>query len=369
MSRPEFEPVFEQQESEIRERIVERIPDAWRKEPGDFIHDAVAATPLEVKQLQINQDFILKNSFALYAEGEHLDQKLAEVGLTRMEANPTERRLVIEADNGVVIPAGHTLSSIILDGEGNPIEYTTKEAVTFTASGGMPVYVVAKVAGQQGNIPKGSEFVLVPSIPGVRTIRDEGVTINGADRESDQSAWERYDFKVKNPDTGGNRFDYIRWAGEVTGVGRVKVIPRWNGNGTVKVIIINTEYQPASPELVDEVQEYLDPNSQGLGDGKAPCGASVTVKAADPLLINVQADLIYYDGVEHEAVKEEVRKAIREYLKELAFTNAPIPVARIGSLLINVYGVGNYSNLTVNGGTADIPVGPEEVAILGTVTI
>src|SRR3990172_3482288 len=120
-----FVPVFEESEAVIRERMLARVSDEWRKEPGDFIHDAVAASPLEVKQLQINQDQILKNAFAQYAEGEYMDLALADAGLTRDQATKNQRTLTVVGEAGVRIPNGYTITTVVLDTGGNPLEYTT----------------------------------------------------------------------------------------------------------------------------------------------------------------------------------------------------------------------------------------------------
>jgi uncharacterized phage protein gp47/JayE len=101
--------------------------------------------------------------------------------------------------------------------------------------------------------------MLVPPIPGVQVIADDAVTLPGAGIESDESAFERYDYKVKHPDTGGNKHDYLRWVEPMDGIGKVRVIPRWAGNGTVKVVVVGDDFLPATQEVVDSVQVYLDP--------------------------------------------------------------------------------------------------------------
>lgn len=369
MARKEFTPVFEEDESVILERMVERIPDDWRKEPGDFIHDAVAPSPAEVKQLQIQQDEVLRHAFTQYAEGEYLDRKLEEVGLSRAQATPNRRVLNVEADAGVTIPKGHLFTTVVLDSEGNPLEYEVDTEVIYTSATSLDVNLTCKTAGNIGNIATGSEFTLQPSIPGVRTITDAGTTVLGTDTESDESAWERYDFKLKNPDTGGNKNDYLRWAGEVQGVGKSKVIPKWNGNGTVKVIIVDTNYEVPTTILVDEVQDYLDPASTGLGDGKAPCGAKVTVSPATDLIVDITATVTLESGADSAAVKADFSQRVKDYFKTLVFTDTAVVYNKIGAILVNTPKVENYSGLTVNGGTVDVGLAPAEIATLGTVTI
>lgn len=364
----EYIPRFEEDEDEILARMLEELPEDWRAEPGDFVHDAVAPVPMEIKQLQLNQDTILKGVFPQYAEGSDLDDILEEIGMSRLPATASTRKLLVDGDAGVVIPKGHTTSVVILDESGNPMEFTVNETETFVTSGWLEVEVTATETGQAGNVPFGSEFIFIPPIAGIRSIKDAGVMVPGKDDESDQDAYDRYLYRVSNPDTGGNKHDYRRWSLDVPGVGNVRVFPRWNGNGTVKVVVVDTEDKPASTELVANLQEYLDPGKTGLGDGKAPCGAQVTVKAAAPYIINVAADVTLYAGVTTEEVVAAFREGFEAYRKEIAFQDIPIAIAKVGSILIGTYGVGNYTALTLNGGSVDLELGPEDVPIIGTVT-
>lgn len=375
MARPDFTPVYEESESTIRDRMLGRIDDTWRKEPGDFMYDAVAAAPLEVKQLQTNQDATLKNAFAQYAEGQYLDDLMSEVGLTRAQATPNKRTLQVTAVAGVSVTAGQIFTNVVLDADGNPLQYTADAQVDFAADGTQNVEITCSTKGTIGNVLTGTEFSMLPPIPGVSTIVDAGTTTPGADTESDDSAFGRYDFKVKNPDTGGNKNDYVRWAQDVTGVGKAKTIPRWNGNGTVKVVIVGTDYKPATQAVVSDAQAYIDPGSTGLGDGKAPCGAQVTAESATGLNIDVAATITYTQGADQAAALAAFEASLDSYLQSLVFVNDvngnPVPVvwAKVGGLLIGTNGVSNYANLTLNGAAADVPVGAEQVAVRGTVTL
>lgn len=376
MARPTFTPVYEEDENTIKDRMLARLPGEWRKEPGDFAYDTIATSPLEVKQLQINQDNRLKHNFAQYAEGEFLDLKLAELGLTRGAATVNRRTLQITADAGVLIPENYIVTSVIQDGTGNPLEFTLDADATYAISEVQAVPITCSTTGAATNLPTGTEFLLKPPIPGVRIITDLGTNYAGQDTESDESAWSRYDYKLKHPDTGGNKHDYVRWSEEVTGVGKAKCIPRWAGNNTVKVILLGADFKPASGAVVADVQEYLDPDSEGLGEGKAPCGSAVTVVAATELLINVTATVTYLASWE-AAAKAAFEAAINAYLKDIALVskavdptyNEDVVYQKIAALLINTQGVANFTGLIINGGTADIPVPGQSTAVKGTVTI
>jgi len=369
MAREPFKRVYEEDESTINERMLGRVEDTWRKEPGDFMYDAVVPSGLEIKQLQVKLDETLKNAFALFAEGEYMDYKLADIGLSRNQATYNKRQLQIEADAGVVIPAGYTISAVITDESGNPIEFTTDKETRYTTSGPLTVDLTAVLPGTEGNLATGTQFILMPPIAGVRVVTDLGTTTAAVDTEDDEAAYSRYEFRVQNPDTGGNKFDYETWAMEVDGVGAAKCIPRWNGNGTVKVVIVDNQLLPDSGTLVTAVQNYLDPGITGMGDGKAPLGAKVTVVSAAAKTINITATVTLLPGYTKTEVTENFTAAFMTYLESMIFTEKPILINQVGGLLIRTEGVENYTNLQLNGGTADIPIGAEEVAVKGTITL
>lgn len=376
-TKPTYTPVFEETETDIKDRMLERVAaKGWRTEQGDFIYDAVAAAPLEVKQLQVNQDTILKSAFPQFAEGEYMDEHLVEIGLERIQATPNKRILHITADAGVIIPQGHTASVVILDSNGNPLQFELDESANFDTAGTLEVPITCRTAGAITNVPLGTQFILLPPIPGVRTIVDGGTTVAGGDTESDADAWERYLFRVSNEDTGGNKNDYVRWAQERPGVGKAKCIPRWDGNGTVKLLIVGADFTPATPTVVAELQEFIDPGARGLGEGRAPCGASVTVEAAQGLPITVTATVVLENGYTLSQVETAFSAALADYLKGLVFNinsatgvNYPISYNQIGAKLITTEGVMNYGDLLVNGGVADIPIDEMQAPVVGTVTL
>lgn len=377
MARNNFQPVFEETETAIRDRMIADIEaDGWRAEPGDFMYDAVAPSATEVKTLQINQDTILASRFAKYAEGPDLDDCLYDVGLERLAATANKRALSIIADAGVNIAAGHLLYSVVLDDQGQPLQFTVDAAVNWAANGAQTVNITCKTLGTIGNLATGSQFILQPPIPGVRTIVDQGTTVVARDVETDEDAWKRYDFKINNPDTGGNKNDYVRWAGEVAGVGKAKCVPRWNGVNTVKVLLVGNDYAPASAQVVADVQAYLDPGAAGLGEGKAPCGAATTAAAATGLAVNIDVVGIQYSvGADPATIKAAFETSVKDYLKGLVFevdqvTKNPLPVVynRILALLTFTPGVSNFTDVTVNGAKVDVPVGAEQAPTLGSVT-
>ena len=100
---------------------------------------------------------------------------------------------------------------------------------------------------------------------------------NGVDIESDEDLRKRFVKVVNNPSTSGNKAHYEEWALEVDGVGRAIVYPLWNGNGTVKVMIIGNDNKPVTEEIIENCKLHIEENM--------PIGCQLTV--ITPSLLNV----------------------------------------------------------------------------------
>ena len=86
----------------------------------------------------------------------------------------------------------------------------------------------------------------------------------GEEEESDDSLRERYLGNMLKTAFGGNVAQYRQWAKEIAGIGGVQVYPVWAGGGTVKLSIIDTDYNPASTEFCQTILEMFDPENSGV---------------------------------------------------------------------------------------------------------
>lgn len=136
----------------------------------------------------------------------------------------------------------------------------------------------------------------------------------------------------------------------------------------MKVVIVDAEKKPASDVLVTKVQQHLDPVA-GQGEGQAPVGAVVTVSPAIGKNISVQAKVTLAGGYTLQAVNEAFRAALEKYRKEKAFTATYMSLSVVGALLLNTEGIVDYTELKLNGGIVNVPLGEEEVPLFNTVTL
>jgi uncharacterized phage protein gp47/JayE len=310
------------------------IPDEYDKSVGSFFYDTQAPLSAEHETMYKQLDGILEQGFAATAGGVYLERKVAEQGLTRKPATFAEGSVRISGNVGAGVSMGIKVSSDLA-------MYTVLQTVTIPAAGFITVSVRCDTAGAVGNVPVGAIKDFPVSISGLTAVTNTEALVGGYNAETDDELRKRYFEKVSKPATSGNRQHYMNWAKEVPGVGDVRVHPLWNGNGTVRVIIINAHKQPAEPSLIQAVTAHIE-NSR-------PVGAAVTVVTASPVNINVSATLTLEGGFTVAAVRPGITAAVNEYLRRVTFVSASVSIAHIGSAVLSVEGI-RYASGGFGGG-------------------
>lgn len=238
---------------------------------------------------------------------------------------------------------------------------------TKTVSAGDTVAVKAITAGATGNVPADSIVQIPVTIAGIAEVTNPAPTSDGYDAENDDDLRQRYFEALQVPATSGNIYHYRKWAKEVAGVKDAKVFSLWQGDNTVQVVIIDDNSQPAPAELVERVQEYIDPNSAGTGEGQAPVGAYCTVSPAEIFAVNVSVSVL--SAGDTEQIKADIVKNIEAYLDSIAFIEEFVSVGKINNAILNTVGVLDTDGLTVNGATVRQAIPEKAVAVLGKVVI
>ena len=341
------------EQEEILSRLLSDISDEFDKSVGSFFYDVDKPVSEIMAVIYKKTEDILKNGFALTAEGKYLDTKVAEQGITRKAAKSSGVEVVITGTPGSSIMAGDKVAS-------DTLTFTVTEDAVSDEKGIISAWVQCDIPGVVGNIPIGAINHFPVTLPGLVSVTNLTPAEGGFDEETDDELRKRYFEKVSLPATSGSKYHYIMWAKEVSGVGDAKCIPLWNGNGTVKVIVIDANKGTASDELIAEVVSHIEENR--------PIGAEVTVESAEPKVIEVNVSVVLKDGISEEIAKTKVSESITKYLQKNAFANTYISYAQIGGCVLACDEVSDYSNLTLNGGTQNISVSETEVPVLGGVT-
>lgn len=351
--------------SDALERLKGYLVSPLSRIEGTFSMFNLRSVAQESALLSNNME-ILENNWSLdSASGEYLDTKVKDYGVYRRTASFSVGTVTFGGNDGIIIPAG---TIVVATNYG--VQFETRDDVTIS-QGTATVNAQCIATGLIGNVPAGSVNKLAEQIQGVSGVTNSEGFTGGSEREDDNNLRMRTYFKIRYPSTSGNVYDYQNWATEISGVGAAKVFPLWNGPGTVKVSILDSNGDPASHELIEEVQNHIDPDPQQTGGGQAPVGALVTVSTATPKKINVTAKVEVGVTSDIEKIKEDFTKAIKDYFKEIAYDEKTdsLSVARVGLILFGVQGVVDYTNLTINGGTSSVLVGEEEVFQVGKVDL
>ncbi len=352
---------------EIQTRMLSNIDDSYDKTEGSFFYDCTKTTAIELESIENKIDEAKSKLDINNLTGTELTQRVYErTGIERHLATYATTTVNVTGSQGAAINFSDKVSS-------DTINFIFQESKTVDSSGESSVLVKCELSGPIGNVPAGAIKSFPITLAGLTAVTNPAAVKNGYAEESDADLLERYYERLQIPATSNNKAHYKSWAKEVTGVGEVKMFPLWNGANTVKVVIIDSNKHPASSDLVAAVQNHIDPNSSGLGDGESSIGAYCTVESATGKTINVSftasKDPAYTDG-QRQANAET---SIKDYLESIAFVESQVSYAKLSSAILSSKGILDLSSLLVNGGTANIPISQVlptvESPVLGVVTI
>lgn len=343
---------------DILQRMLDRIPDDMDKREGSIIYDALAPAAVELQNMYIEFDVILKETFAETASRDYLILRVAERGIVPYPAS----KATLKAESlptALNIPIGSRFSL-------NDLNYV----ITSKVQAG-EYTVQCEEAGTKGNQYFGN-LIPINYIDGLESIEITELLIPGEDEESDASIRQRYFDTFDTQPFGGNIQDYIQKTNAISGVGSTKVTPIWNGGGTVLLTILNSEYSKASSTLVDLVQNTIDPDPQGTGLGIAPIGHTVTVRTADNVTINIKTSVTCQEGYSFEGLLDEITAAMEAYLLEIrtAWANESASVVRISQIetrILNITGIIDVTGTKINNVASNLTLGAYEIPVLGVI--
>lgn len=332
----------------LLEQALEQVPDTIDKREGSIIYDALAPACYKLAEVYMELNSYVDMFFVDTAVGEYLDRKAVDYGMKRNLATHAVRKVETtdEIDLGTRWAYLDT-SYIITD---------LLETNVYRAE--------CEQTGIIGNLYFG-ELENIDNVLGITaTLAD--VLIAGSETETDEDFRNRIQQYLINPAQDGNVAQYLRWALEYPGVGKAKVFPLWDGGNTVKVAITDALSTPASGTLVADFQEYLDPGSEGLGNGAAPIGAKVTVVSGTQKDINISATIELAEGYSEATGAAE---AITQYLANITYDKTSISFMRLGSALLDVDSIAGVSNMTINGVSTDVALVGTEIPVLASLNL
>lgn len=351
-------------DEDIKNEMLNSTDDKVSKIAGTFLNDSFGASAIKLAEVYMELDYLNQKRDINNLTGTELDMYIEQKAgkqVVRRKATYAKGYIEVTGDNGTVIKEGSILSI-------NDINYKTLEDGTI-AEGLVVVEIESLVSGNIGNASVDNSVIFINSINGINSVKLKTDVTGGYEEESDESLIKRYLDYIQKPPTSGNIYHYIHWAKQIEGVGDVKVVPLWNGKNTVKIIITDNNMETASEDLIKKVQEHIDPNSSGLGEGEAPIGAHCTVVSATSKDITVSVTLELDIGYNLEDVEEEVFNNINDYLRKLNFSDSEVSYAKVGAAILFTQGIKDYKELKLNNSKENIDLTDEETAVLKDVIL
>lgn len=340
---------------EIMTRMLDRVrseyPEVDTRE-GSLIYTAIAPCALELAIMYTELDRVLEETFAETASLEYLEKRASERGISQRLAS----HATMQGNFDVIVPIGTRFSL----GEFNYI-------VTDAANS----YLQCETAGSEPNTVLGT-LTPIDEIRGLTVAEITKCVIPGEDDEDVEDLRARYFSSMTTQPYGFNVQQYREVVNDMDGVGATRVIPVWNGGGTVKLVILDSNFASPTPALVEEVQKAIDPpEGQGEGLGLAPIGHTVTVVGAENTPINIECTFDYADTYQWETVKDGVFEALDAYFADLSKNWEAdaiiVRITHINKALIGVIGIEDVRGTTVNGSTDNITIDSDYVPVRGTV--
>lgn len=339
----------------ILSQMLARVPDNIDKREGSIIYDALAPAAVELQLMYIEIERVMNETFADTASREYLIKRAKERGIVPFPATKAVLKGVFNQE----IAIGERFS---LEG----MHYAVIEKISdFTYK------MECETKGTAGN-KKFGDLIPVHYIEGLSIAKLTELLIPGEEEEETEKFRNRYFLSLDSQAFGGNIQDYKQKVNAMVGVGGTKIFPVWNGGGTVKVVIINSDFDIPSLELIEEVQTILDPEqNQGKGLGIAPIGHVVTVRGVTKQELKIDFEITYESGWSWEGVKERAESAIDDYLLGLRkeweeSKTLTVRISQIETRLLDLEGILDIGETRINGMAKNFVMDQESIPVRGS---
>lgn len=339
----------------ILDRTLDRVATDVDKREGSLLMNAIAPVSAEHANIYILLDSIIRNGYVDTADiREYVVYRCNERGIIPYEAT----NAVLKGEFNMEIPIGSRFS---LD----ELNYVSTEFIE-VVDGVYYYQMECETVGTDGN----KSFGELTSIEYIDKDLEGSITellIPAEDEESLDSLKERYFNSFDTNPYGGNKQDYKDKTKALDGVGGCIVVPVWSGGGTVKLIIIDSEYNKASDILIETVQEAIDPDPQGTGSGIAPIGHTVTVVTPEEVLVSVSARITLVEGYSWSQIKPSIEETLEDYFLSLRKVwedeNLIVRVSQVENYILNLEGVLDVGDTALNGVASNLSISQEELPV------
>lgn len=363
MAQKEYEPQFDEFSADfLLERMLSRVDDTRDKREGSIIYDAQAPASIELSLVYMTLDWILKNIYGDTADREGLKAVARDRALTLFPAT----QAIVKGEFNIELPLNARFNFDKLNFMAT--KFLSKEDEYYYYE------LTCEEIGGIGNVPYG-KLIPIENINGLKHAIIVGVIKPGEEEEDTEDFRERYFRHINTNAYGGNIDQYLDWTHAIEGVGGVKVYPVWNGGGTVKIVFTDSNYNSPANELIEKVQEILDPvpNNQ-KGFGLAPIGHLVTVEGAKKKDLNLSLNVTLRDNFEKTGLEAKIKKILEPYFLQLRKEwekdkSTIVRVSKLESLILDIDGIIDVYDTKLENYERNGILNENEIPFLNMVTI
>lgn len=344
------------------------VPDTLDKREGSVIWNTISANSYALSmafmQMGINQN----NMFPDTASRKYLIRHCAQRGISPKEAT-------------CAVIKGKFVTSTVT---GTP--YNPKIGTRFTVDNSTLIYVVTEqiedgifnltceTPGTSGNRMAGT-LIPLEEIQALGSASIIELVESGENEEDTEALRERYMASLEVQAFGGNKAAYREYVTDIENVGACKVHRAYGGQGGhVGLCILDRDLELPDAELIQTVQNEVDPTQDGAGEGFAPIDHIVTVFSPTETSLDVNVTITPADEMtKWENISQSVTDIVKAYIYELKETwdveeKIIVRPVHIMSRLLTLDMILDVSECRVNGSTNNLELGINEIPKVGVVS-
>lgn len=297
---PHITPTVEAIRSNILRDIRNLLADADISENSDYYIRASSVASCAAGIYQ-DQGWIVRQIFPDTADIEFLELHCRTRGIVRKPANTATGTIDLTGEPNATVVSGLTVTR-------DTLSFVTTQQATIGLNGKLTVAAQAAIAGSAGNTTQVMSGTLSSTPDGVDSTVIIGVMRGGTDQESPEDLLARLLDIIRRPPAGGNKYDYKRWALEVTGVTAAFVYPLRRGLGTVDIVITSADGLP-SQAIIANTQLHIDDVRPVTA--KSSLVMAPTIKTFD---IEVKVTL---SGITFDVAEALIKETLNNYINRL----------------------------------------------------
>lgn len=336
-----------------------QISDNILKNEGSLVHNALSVLAYELEKFYIQADYLLEQLDPATADYDNLVKLCAQRGIYPKNATYAEAKLVGDAD----IPIGARFNM---------------SAYNYIIIGKISKYECLARCETSGSAPNELTGAVTP-ITYVQDLSEAKITeilVKGTDASTKEDLLTEYKNSFDSSSFGGNVAEYKQKLNAMEGVGGCKIYPVWKGGGTVKAVLISSDYGTVSEYLIKDIQEKMCPAPK-VGYGIAAIGHDMTVESVKELTVNIKSKITFATGSTWDNCKNEIIAAVSGYIADQRKTWAngdentyiTIYVSRIESAILTCSGVLDIGDTTINGNSSNLALNWDTIPAMGTVEV